>query len=242
MASTSSASCPRDSGPPAGLRGLGEHDLTAIVEGDIAAVVQRVDTSRPLGTRADLLAHNAVLDALAGLGPVAPVRFGSVLEDAAAVVEELLGPYHDHFRQLLAELGGKAQFNLRVTYVEDVVLAEVVAENREIAELRERTRDQPEGAAYAERIRLGELVSQALDAKRAFDGDVVLDALVPFASAHRVREGGGLAHLLDVALLIPDSHRAGFEAVAEDLAATMSPRARLRLLGPLAPYDFVPED
>ena len=136
---------------------------------------------------------------------------------------------------------GKQQFNVRATYVEEMVLAEVVDENADIAELRARTRDLPEDAGYAQRVRLGELVSQALDAKRADEADQLLARLVPHAVAHRVREGGGLEHLLDVALLVADKDRADFEAAAEELAADLTPRVRLRLLGPLAPYDFVPE-
>jgi hypothetical protein len=233
---------PRDCALPDDLKGLDDQRVFTIAEADVAAVVQHIDVSRPLGTRAHLLAHSKVLDAVAGRGPVVPVRFGSVLDDAAAVVEQVLGPSHDHFSQTLEGLRGKSQFNLRASYVEEVVLAEVVAEDSEIADLRRRTRDLPDDAAHGDRVRLGELVSQALDRKRSLDSDVLLDTVLPFASTYRVREGGGVDHLLDVALLIADDHRSGFEAVAEDLAATMAPRARLRLLGPLAPYDFVPEN
>ena len=233
---------PRDCELSVDLHGLDEQAVFTIAEGGVAAVVQHIDVSRPLGTRAHLLAHSEVLDAVARHGPVVPVRFGSVIDGATAVVEELLAPRHDHFSQILEGLRGKSQFNLRASYVEEVVLAEVVAEDSEIADLRRRTRDLPDDAARGDRVRLGRLVSQALDTKRSLDSEVLLDTLLPFASAHRVREGGGVDHLLDVALLVDDDHRSGFEAVAEDLAATMAPRARLRLLGPLAPYDFVPED
>jgi len=231
----------RDAGVPEDVHGLDDQPLTTLAEGEIAAVVQSFDVTRRLGTRADLLAHSAVVDALAGQGPVVPVRFGSVMEDQADVVETLLAPQHDHFRDLLTDLAGKQQFNVRATYVEEMVLAEVVDENADIADLRARTRDLPEDAGYAQRVRLGELVSQALDAKRADEADQLLDRLVPHAVAHRVREGGGLEHLLDVALLVADKDRAAFEAAAEELAADLTPRVRLRLLGPLAPYDFVPE-
>ena len=93
---------------PAELHGLDDQALTTIGEGEIAAVVQPFDVSRRLGTRADLLRHSAVVDALAGQGPVVPVRFGSVMEDQADVVETLLAPQHDHFRDLLTDLAREA--------------------------------------------------------------------------------------------------------------------------------------
>ena len=89
------------------------------------------------------------------------------MADEESVVEDLLAPQRAATSlSLLDELAGRAQFNLRATYHEHVVLAEVVAADPEIAELRERTRDLPEDAAYAERVRLGELVARAMEHKR----------------------------------------------------------------------------
>jgi hypothetical protein len=119
------------------------------------------------------------------------------------------------------------------------VLAEVVAADPEIAALSERTRGLPEDSAYGERVRLGELVARALDEKRAFDTDVLLEAVLPSVAAHHVRPGGGVDHLLDVALLVDDDRRADFEEQLEGLAEDVHDRIRLRLVGPVAPYDFV---
>ena len=89
---TSSASCRAGPSCPPSLHGLDERALTTILQGEIAAVAH---TGRPrtrrLGTRVDLVAHSPVLDALAGLGPVIPVGFGSVMHDPSDVTEDLLG-------------------------------------------------------------------------------------------------------------------------------------------------------
>ena len=198
-----------------------------------------IDVERPPGRRKDLLAHSAVLDAVAAAGPVVPVQFGSVLPDSASVVEDFLDPDHDRFAELLEQLTGRTQFNLRATYNEAAVLAEVVAEDPEVAELRERTRDLPEEVGYGERVRLGELVASALEAKREHDAGILLDAVLPHVAAHNVRNGSGVDHLLDVAFLVDEDRREGFEEALESLAEAMHERARLQLFGPLAPYDFV---
>jgi hypothetical protein len=224
------------------LVGLDDREIAFVRHEDLAAAVAPIATDRPLGRRADLVAHSKVLDALAAQGAVIPVRFGSVMSSEAAVVHELLAPNAARFGPILDELAYRSQFNLRARYYEEVVLSEVVAADPEIAELRELTRDQPEDSLYAERVHLGELVSRALDGKRSYEGQVLLDVLTPYAAAYHVREGSGLDHLIEIAFLVDDSQREDFEAAAEEIAEVFSERARLRLLGPVAPYDFVAEE
>jgi hypothetical protein len=180
-----------------------------------------------------------VLDKIAELGPVIPVRFGSVLENREAVAGDLLEPGRERFRAMLRDLAGHAQFVVRARYEEEQVLTEVVAENPEIAQLRKLTREQPEEASYGERVRLGELVAKALEAKSAADGRAMLLELERHVTALNVRESAGINGLLDVAVLVGDSRRAEFEQAVEGLAERFAGRARLKLIGPTAPYDFV---
>jgi hypothetical protein len=223
----------------AGLTGLDGAAVETVEHGAVAAVVGVIEVERPPGRRRDLVAHSEVLDALAAAGPVVPVQFGSVLPDREAVAAEFLAPEEEHFAGLLENLTGRRQFNVRARYHEDVVLAEVVAGDPEIAELRARTRDLPEEAGYADRVRLGELVSRAMEAKREADSFVVLDAVLPHVTDHVSRPGSGVDHLLDVAVLVDDDRRERFEEALEAVAEAMHERVRLQLLGPLAPYDFV---
>lgn len=224
---------------PDGLAGVDEAPVQLVALGDVAAAVGLIAVDRPPGRRADLLAHTAVLDALAMPGPVVPVQFGSVLPDADVVVRELLEPQAEHFEALLDELGGRHQFNVRGRYNEAAVLAEVVSEDSEIAALRERTRGLPEHVGQAERVRLGELVSHALERKREQDSTTVLDIVLPHVASYAPRGGAGLDHMMDVAFLVDDDRRAGFEDALEAVAEAMHERVRLRLMGPMAPYDFV---
>lgn len=232
---------------PAGTRlpalpGADAGGLLLLACEQVAALVHVVPADQPLGTRADLVTYSTVLDAVAAHGPVVPVRFGSVLAGREDVVTELLAPNHERFADLLSGLAGRVQFTVRARYEQEVVLAEVLAERPDIAALREQTRDQPEEASYYARVRQGELISQAVEDKRAVDGQALLDAMAPHAVSYHVREGSGPDHLSEVSFLVSSDERAAFEDAAEALAEMLHARARVRLLGPLAPYDFVPED
>jgi hypothetical protein len=230
---------PADLVVPTDLKGVDDQVVSLIPYGDVAAVTSLLDTERTLAGRADLLAHSRVLDAVAALGPVIPVRFGSVLENRDAVKADLLEPSHERFHAMLEDLAGHSQFTVRARYDERQVLSEVVAENPEIAQLRAATREQPDDALYGDRVRLGELVARALEAKSAQDGRDLLEALERHAAAVNIRESAGLDRLLDVALLVHDSRRAEFEQAVEKLAEAFAGRAQLKLVGPTAPYDFV---
>lgn len=223
------------------LSGLDDAPIELVVSGPIAAVVSRVALDRPPGRRADLVAYNQVVAGLAESGVVAPVRFGAVVADLEAVVEDVLAPQEDHLAAVLDDLTGYQQFNLRATYVEDVVLKEIVETDPDVRALREHTKDLPEETAYGDRVRLGELVAHSLEDRSAADAEDLMEAVVPLVAAHAPRGSGGLDSVLDVALLV-DSHQVkALEDRLEGLAEAVHERIRLRLVGPVAPFDFVGE-
>jgi hypothetical protein len=210
--------------------------------GDIAAVVSPLRDSRPLGKPDDLRAHANILDTLAATGtPVLPFRFGTVLEDEQAVADDVLAPGRDSFTRALERLSGRTQFTLRAAYHEDALLREVLAERPDIAELRESTSSLPEEAARYERVRLGELVFESIEARRAKDSAEIQQRLGPFADAMVVSQAPGDDGVVDIAFLVSDDRRAEFERTADRLAGGWHGRIHVRLLGPLAPYDFVAE-
>lgn len=215
--------------------------VVLVPEGDVAALVEAVDPDRPLGRRRDLVAHSTVLNTMAAQGwPVLPMRFGSVVQ-ADSVVEGLLRPQQEHFAELLVQVRGYVQFTLRARYVLDTVLAEVVRADPEVAELRRRTADLPEDATHYDRVRLGELVSQAVDVRRRQDAEMIAGRLAPYASDHVVRDASGMDALTELGLLVEASQQQQLEQAAEVLAEELDGRVRLSLVGPMALYDFVAE-
>ena len=220
-----------------GLLGLDDVQVRVVESEGVGLVLSTIALDRPPGRRAELLAHSRVVDALAATGAVVPVRFGTITLDEVDAVEEVLGD--PGLPRLLERLTEVVQLNLRATYDEAVVLAEVVRDDPVVADLRRRTRDLPEGAMHPDLVRLGERVSRALDAIRAADGQDLTSRVEPLAVALRPRPVGGTDGLLDVALLVERQHHEQVEQHLEDLAEELHPRVRLRLVGPVPPYDFV---
>lgn len=226
---------------PGGVSGTDGAELRTVEHGELAAVVSEYALERPSGRARELVAYSEALDALHATGAVLPVSFGTVLPDEAAVVDELLLPRSAELGEALRDLTGRSQFTVRAHYLEEVVLREVVSESPEVAALRERTRGLPGDAAYGERVRLGELVARGVEQKQAQDVEALLDPVLAHTVAHVLRSTSGLDRLLDVAVLVDDGSRDVFEAGLEELAEAVHERIRVQLLGPTAPYDFVPE-
>jgi Gas vesicle synthesis protein GvpL/GvpF len=209
--------------------------------GDIAALASEVDVSQPLGRPEDLLAHEQLLDGAAKAAPVLPFRFGGVLQTERAVEEELLAPYHDEFVTQLAEIEGTAQFVVKGRYAERAILREVLTENTEAGQLRDQLKGRPEDdpATRDVRIRLGEIINAAIDEKRTADTRRVGDVVAPYCVASNVREPSHELDAAHVALLVRSDRVADLESALGELAEDWADRVELRLLGPMAAYDFV---
>ena len=231
---------PAGATPPAGAVGVGDPGgaVSLLPHAEIAALVSEVPADRSLGTRRDLLRHSGLLDGIARSAPVLPMRFGTVLEDHAMVLDELLVPHRRRFAEALAALDGQAQFTVKASYVEAVVLREVLAEEPEIARLRDALRERPAEMGYGERIHLGELVALAVERRREADAAALLDELSAYARALTWAPATTRDGIVDAALLVDRQAWPALEEAADRIARRGAGRLRLRLLGPLAPYDF----
>ncbi|HZX05780.1 GvpL/GvpF family gas vesicle protein [Kribbella sp.] len=226
---------------PEDVQGLDERPVDVVRSGSLAAVVSELSTDLRLGKRRHLLTHSRVLDTIAQQAPIVPLRFGTVVETRAAAVE-LLDAAEDRLVPLLHSLNGTSQYTVHARYDEQQVLAEIVAEDPQIADLHRQTRGTSDETTLNARLRLGELVAAALDHKRAADAPSVLEPIAKHAVAHSVRSPAtDVERLVDAAFLVEDRNAGQFDRAAEAVARALHGRVRIKLVGPTAPYDFVTE-
>jgi hypothetical protein len=213
--------------------------LRVVRSDDLAALVSEVDLSRPLGSPEDLTAHQDILDGSAAEMPVLPMRFGAVLASEDAVARELLEEHHDEFAEALGELDGRAEYVVKGRYVEPAILNEVLSGSQQAARLREQIRGADADATRDARIQLGEIMSEAITAKREEDTRALGDQMAEQCVASLVREPTHEQDAVHVAFLVDTGHEEDLDQVIEGLAKTWAGRVELRLLGPMAAYDFV---
>ena len=211
-----------------------------VIEGEgAAALVSAVPAAELRMGRSEVLAHARVLEAALAQGTVLPMRFGVVMEGADEVRQRLLTEHDQAIQEQLERFAGKVEINLRIVYDEDALMRQVVAQTPEIAHLREALRGQSEDATYFERIRLGELVAQAVERRREADAHALIETLQPQAVAISVAEPAHERVVLNASFLVDRHGLKRFDEVLEQTAAERWELMRFKYTGPLPPHSFV---
>jgi hypothetical protein len=206
--------------------------------GELAALISDLDAAA-IGAAREVRRHWRVLDeATAGGATIVPVRFGTVMAGDDAVCEQLLEAHREHLRALLDHLTGRVELAVKGRYDEERELADIVRSSPAVARLRERIgRISPE-AGYYERIKLGEMISAALEQRRAADGDRALARLEPLAVAVQAQPPAGADGAFDLAFLVERERIDDFSAAVTRLGDELGERIELRYVGPMPPFHF----
>ncbi|WP_324788035.1 GvpL/GvpF family gas vesicle protein [Streptomyces sp. H51] len=221
---------------PDGMGGVGDppRPVRILQAGELVAVVSDAPEGlRP--KRKDLLAHQNVLSEAGAGGCVLPMRFGSVAQDDDTVTS-VLAERADHYKERLQALDGKVEYNVKAVHDEEAVLHRVMSENAELRGMAEANR-QAGGGSYEDRLRLGEMVADAVKAREGEDAEAVRSALEPLADTISVgpESTGWLAN---ISFLVERGSAEDFLAGVEEVRSSQ-PHLELRVNGPLPPYSFV---
>jgi hypothetical protein len=224
---------------PPSTPGIGGAAVETIVSEGTAAIVSDVPTGELQVGREALMSHAQVLeDALRG-GAVLPMRFGVVLPDADSVKQQLLDRHHDALVAQLADLETKVELHLRAVFDEATLMGEIVREYPQIRELRDALRGQDPDATYYERIRLGELVAEAVERKCLAEGNAILLVLEPLALAVQAGTLDNERVALNASFLVERKDMPAFDDAVDKVGRAREGRMRLKYTGPLPAHSFV---
>lgn len=216
------------------------HEPVALVKSEgLAALTSDVPDELLEAGRDELLTHTRVLEKALEGGTVLPMRFGVVMPHDQAVRDELLARYHSELEAQLDEMEGKVEINIKGIYDEDAILREVLAQDPEIAGLKQAIQGKPEDATYYERIRLGELIGEALSLKRGEDERAIVDRLLPSVVAVEVGEAVHERMAVNASFLVNRDRLEQFDKEVDSLGEHQAGRIRFKYAGPLPPHSFV---
>jgi hypothetical protein len=220
-------------------KGIGEKQVRIVDADGLGALTSDVPDGDLEAGREELLAHSRVLERAVEQGTVLPMQFGVVMPDESAVREQLLDPHRGELEAQLDEMEDKFEVNLKAIYDERALLTEVIDEEPEVAKLKKSMQGQPEEATHFERIRMGELIAEAVNQKRDRDADEILRQLANHAVAIEVGEPVHERMALNASFLIDRSKQKKFDAEVDRIAEEQGGRLRFKYTGPLAPHSFV---
>lgn len=222
---------------PAGIRtprfpGVDGAPVRLLTESGLCAAVSAAP-ARIRPRRRDLLAHQTVLDELAGQGPLLPMRFAVLSPRPDALLSQLRADA-DHLSRQLDEVRGCVELNVKGTVVSGH-FADLVRRDESLRNLALRTRRRPD---YEANVRLGEAIARGVrrEARRA--AREVLDHLTPLA-VRTVQGATDDEQVLSASFLLRSTDERRFRQAVDVRARDYGDRLALSVTGPLPCYSFV---
>ena len=217
-------------------------DIYAICAEGLTAVVSDAPEEECESSRANLLAHQRVIERVMEDCPPLPVRFGTatVSQNPVTSIERLLRLRRTEFVELLTRLEGQAEHGVKALWKDmPSVLQEVVAENAAINRLRRSLKGRSPASTHFDRIRLGEMIDQAVSSKRTKESLAILQRLRPLA--RQVVENPTISErmVVNAAFLVDRKREQDFDREVNTLDDDLGDRFTLRYVGPVPPFNFV---
>ena len=233
-----------DSPQEFGSTGIGEQASRVFTVGfrDIAAVVSTgpltlYDSLTKEKTIKDLVTHQFVLEkVMAGL-TVLPVKFGTQVETEQDVVQFLEQGY-----ALLSEQLRKMEGNIELDVVAQWelprIMAAVYRDNPHIQSKQLQLARQGDRVAVEERVSLGQLVAQALAARKASSIELIVQALKEQAIDLCLHGVANDEMILNAAFLLEKQREGSFHDAVALQDRGLDDAENFRVVGPLPAYSF----
>jgi hypothetical protein len=205
----------------------------------LAAVVSDSPVIEYESSRRNMMAHTRMLEEVMQEFTILPVRFSTVAPGAEAIQKQVLERRYGELNGLLAEMEGRVELGLKAFWYEDVIFHEIVEENPPIRRLRDSLMGRTPEETYYERIRLGEMIENAMWKKRDEDAERILTPLRPLVYKTRANKVITDRMVLNAAFLMEEARQAEFDAAVESLDEEMEKRLIFKYVGPAPPYNFV---
>jgi len=217
---------------------LAEGSAELVEHGSVCALVSRVPESDLTLRRESALTHTDTLQAAFAYGPVLPVRFGTVLPDAATLKRDFLAMQAPTLLARLEALEEMGEMQLKATYLEEPLLRSILGASPRLAEAARRIRELPAVATHFDRINLGEAIHKAVEARRQEDSRRLIDELRDLAVAVSIHEPRHERGVLNAAFLVANDRVEAFDHEAERLCAEYAEAMDFKLIGPMPAHSF----
>jgi hypothetical protein len=208
----------------------------------LAAVVSDSPVAQYESTRRNMVAHERVLETVMKEFTLLPVRFGTVTDSTSPMqdIQKLLERRFEEFEKLLEDMEDKVELGLKAFWRDEkAIFKEIVAENGDIRRLRNSLSGKSPEATHFNRVRLGEMVKEALNRKRAKEAAKILLPLRRIAHGVRENEALGDRMVINAAFLVNKSKELEFDEVVSKLDEQFGERVVLKYIGLAPPYNFV---
>lgn len=223
-------------------QGLDKQSVQMHIFDGFAFLYSEAQQERYLASRRNLLDHEKVLEQAMqdGYRTLLPLQFGLIIEDWAAVNQQLTGPHSTSLQQLFQKLEGRREVSIKLFWDADAELQMLLAENEQLRT--ERDRLEGKSLSMDQVIQIGQAIEKAVEARKKAIIQAFQDVLNPLAIATLENDPMTEAMIYNAAYLIDWDSEAKFGEQVEALDHQFEGRLRIRYNNFTAPYNFAQLD
>lgn len=220
--------------------GIGEEEgeVYTLRHGGLAAVVSDTPLQIYDPTRENVLAHELVNKTVMEDHTVIPMSFGTIFRTEDDIVA-LLDSTSEALEDVLDKMENKIELGLKVLWEEEKVTERIEQENDEVARLREKVEEEPQGSTYFARVQLGRILERELEELANELVTEIYDTLAPVAVASRSNKPIGDQMIMNAAFLVERDDEDEFDRTVEELGRKYREFLSFTYTGPWPPYNFV---
>jgi hypothetical protein len=190
--------------------------------------------------RLNMITHEKVLEEIMKQFTVLPVRFSTISEhnDDDGVLRIIEKDYKK-FDEMLTKMEGKKELGLKVLAHETAIYESIIEKYDEIRVMRNKLLNLPADKTHYQRMKIGEMVAEALKKETGNYKNIILDALNPLADDVKTNDNYGEMMILNVAFLIKSISEPEFDNAVNALDEKYGHFMTFKYVGTLPPYNFV---
>jgi len=190
--------------------------------------------------RVNMITHEKVLEEIMKQFTVLPVRFSTISEhnDDEGILR-IIEKDFAKFDEMLTKMDGKKELGLKIIAQETAIYEDIVEKYDNIRNLREKLLNLPADKTHYQRMKIGEMVAEALKKETDNYKDIILEALTPLTDDIKINDNYGEMMILNAAFLIKNSAEPDFDKMVNDLDEKFGHFMTFKYVGTLPPYNFV---
>ena len=233
----------RHSGPlnygPIGM-GKRADEVYGINYRDISAVVSCSPIIIYEARRVNMITHERVLEEVMKQFSVLPVRFSTISEqDNDEGIVNILEKDYKKFDEMLTKMEGKKELGIKILAHEAPMYENILEKYEDIRTLKAKLINLPVDKTHYQRMKIGEMVAEALKKETTNFRELILATLTPFSVEVKTNDNYGEMMILNVAFLIKNSFEPAFDEAVNELDGKFGHLMTFKYVGTLPPYNFV---
>ena len=212
--------------------GVSYNGITAIVSASPIIIYE--------ARRINMITHEKVLEEMMKQFTVLPVRFSTISEhDDDAGILRIIEKDYKKFDDMLTKMEGKKELGLKILAKEAEIYESIIEKYDNIKTLRGKLMNLPADKTHYQRVKIGEMVAEALKKETENYKDAIIAALNALSDDVKINDNYGEMMILNAAFLIKNKMETAFDKVVNDLSEQYGRYMTFKYVGTLPLYNFV---